>query len=269
MRKILNTKKIGHTGTLDPQATGVLPICIGKGTKVSDMLTNSDKEYIARVRLGETYDTEDVWGELISKTPCTHITKEQITDAANSFIGEIDQVPPMYSAVKINGKKLYEYARSGVEIERKSRKVTIRKISVEDFCDNEFTMRVSCSKGTYIRTLCSDIGKKLGVGAAMCALERTRSSVFTVEDALTLDRIKEYVQEGKALSITTPVDKLFEDYDKVSLNSRDTAGILNGMFLKVSLPDGKYRVYSDKNEFLCIAQATDNVLKTVKNFYAG
>ncbi len=269
MRKILGTKKVGHTGTLDPQATGVLPVCVGKGTKVSDMLTNSDKEYVARVTLGITTDTEDIWGEVIEKKDCSHITSDMICRVCESFVGEIEQVPPMYSAVKIGGKKLYEYARSGVEIERKSRKVTIHKITVEDFADGEFTMRVSCSKGTYIRTLCSDIGKKLGVGACMSALIRTKSSVFTLDMAKTIDEVRQVADSGEVEGLIIPVDELFKEFNEIRLDADRTAKILNGMFLNVPHPDGEYRVYSNKSEFICIGRVLDNTLRIVKNFYAN
>lgn len=269
MRKILGTKKVGHTGTLDPEATGVLPICIGKGTKVSDMLTNSDKEYVARVTLGKITDTEDIWGEVIEENDASHITEEMVKDAVKKFIGEIEQIPPMYSAIKINGKKLYEYARKGIEVERKSRIVTIKDIDVFGFKDGSFNMRVACSKGTYIRTLCHDLGASLGVGACMSELTRTKSSVFTIENALTLDQIKEKAEAGKVKDIIVPVDALFSDLEKIVLTEDYTAKILNGMFLNVKLPDGKYRVYGFDGAFVCVGQILDGTLKIVKNFYAG
>lgn len=269
MRKILGTKKVGHTGTLDPQATGVLPICVGKGTKVSDMLTCSDKEYIARVKLGITTDTEDIWGEVLTKTDSAHITLDVVKAAAEKFIGEISQTPPMYSAVKINGKKLYEYARSGVEVERKSRIVTIKEIEISDFENGEFSMRVACSKGTYIRTLCADIGKELGVGACMSALVRTKSAIFTLNEAKTLDDIRAIAENGGKESLIIPVDAVFSDLPDIRLDEKRTGQILNGMFLKTELPDGQYRVYGNGGDFLCVGKVENGVLKIVKNFYAG
>lgn len=269
MRKILGIKKVGHTGTLDPQATGVLPVCIGKGTKASDMLTNSDKEYIARVKLGTVTDTEDVWGEVLNQSDFSHITQDMIRAAAKKFVGEQTQIPPMYSAVKIGGKKLYEYARSGEEIERKSRTVTIHKIDIESFFEDGFSMRVMCSKGTYIRTLCSDIGKELGVGACMSALVRTKSSIFSIENALTLDQIRAHAEQGSINDIVIPVDALFNDMEKIILDAQNTEKILNGMFINVPRPDGEYRVYSHKGEFICVGKSENNILKIVKNFYAG
>ena len=269
MRKILGTKKVGHTGTLDPQATGVLPICVGKGTKVSDMLTCSDKEYIAKVKLGITTDTEDIWGEVLSETDCSHITEDAVKTAASGFIGEISQTPPMYSAVKINGKKLYEYARSGVEVERKSRTVTIKDIEISDFENGEFSMRVACSKGTYIRTLCADIGKALGVGACMTALVRTKSAMFTLDEAKTLDEIREIAEKGGKESLIIPTDAVFSDLNEIRLDAKRTQQILNGMFLNTDMPDGQYRVYGNGGDFLCVGKVADGILKIVKNFYAG
>ena len=269
MRKIMGIKKVGHTGTLDPQATGVLPICIGKGTKVSDMLTNSDKEYIAEVTLGITTETEDIWGEVTQKNDASHITEEMVKEASKKFVGEINQIPPMYSAVKIDGKKLYEYARKGVEVERKSRKVNISEIEILNFNNGKFDMRVACSKGTYIRTLCADIGKELGVGACMSALSRTKSSVFTLENAKTLDQIREIAQNGNKESLVIPTDALFSHLPKIQLDKKRTEQILNGMFLKTQLNDGEVRVYGFDGSFLCIAKVQDNTLKIVKNFYSG
>ncbi len=269
MRKVLGTKKVGHTGTLDPQATGVLPVCVGKGTKVSDMLTNSDKEYVARVRLGTTTDTEDIWGEVLTSADCSHITLDMVKNVASEFTGEIEQIPPMYSAVKIDGKKLYEYARSGTQVERKSRKVTIHSIDIEGFDSGEFTMRVSCSKGTYIRTLCADIGEKLGVGACMSGLIRTRSSVFTLDMARAIDEVKEIASKGEVGGLIIPVDALFTELPEIRLNDDYTAKILNGMFLSVPHGEGEYRVYSAKGEFICVGKVEDGLLKIVKNFYAN
>ena len=269
MRKILGTKKVGHTGTLDPQATGVLPICVGKGTKVSDMLTCSDKEYIARVRLGITTDTEDIWGEVLTKTDCSHITEDMVGDAAKKFVGEISQTPPMYSAVKVGGKKLYEYARSGIEIERKSRTVTIHSIDISDFENGEFSMRVSCSKGTYIRTLCADIGNTLGVGATMTALVRTKSAMFNLDSAKTLDEIRAIAENDDVKSLIIPTDAVFADLPEIHLDGKRTAQILNGMFLNVNFADDQYRVYGSEGDFLCVGNVENGILKIVKNFYAG
>lgn len=268
MRKILGIKKIGHTGTLDPQATGVLPVCIGKGTKVSDMLTCSDKEYIARVRLGVTTSTEDIWGEVLSKTDATGVSEDDVRRVASEFVGEISQLPPMYSAVKVGGKKLYEYARKGVEVERKSRTVQIKEIEIFDFEPCSFSMRVACSKGTYIRTLCADIGKKLVTGAVMSDLVRTKSGGFSINDAKTLDEIRSVAESGRADSLLVPVDKIFASLPEITVDARRTAQILNGMFLETNLSDGEYRVYGSVG-FLCVGRVENGKLKIVKNFYSG
>lgn len=268
MRRILGTKKVGHTGTLDPQATGVLPICVGKGTKVSDMLTNSDKEYLAEVTLGVTTDTDDIWGTVLKTEDVSGITDEMIISATKNFIGEIKQIPPMYSAIKINGKKLYEYARKGIEVERKERHVVIKDITVESIKGNKFTMRVACSKGTYIRSLCKDIGASLGVGACMSSLVRTKSSVFSLSQAKTINEIKEFAKKSNIDNLIIPVDTLFADFKEIILNQEDTAKMLNGMFLPTTLCDGKYRVYSDSKQFICVGMVENNILKIVKNFYA-
>lgn len=268
MRKILGIKKIGHTGTLDPQATGVLPICIGKGTKVSDMLTASDKEYVARVRLGLTTDTEDIWGGVLSETDASNVSEADVKRAAEAFLGEIEQIPPMYSAVKVGGKKLYEYARRGVEVERKSRKVNIKEIEIFGFSGNEFSMRVACSKGTYIRTLCADIGKALGTGAVMSGLVRTKSGGFSIESAKTLDEIRTIAESGGAESLVVPIDEIFSSLPKITLDGDRTKKMLNGMFLQTNLADGQYRVYGSVG-FICIGRAENGILKVVKNFYSG
>ena len=200
MRKVTGIKKIGHTGTLDPMATGVLPVCIGSATKMADMLTLSDKSYIAELVLGRTTDTQDADGKVLTECE-VNCSEEEIRCAVNSFVGEIEQVPPMYSAIKQNGKKLYELARQGIEVERKPRKVTINSIDILEISGERVKIDVSCSKGTYIRTLCEDIGKKLGAGAYMNTLRRTRTGQFTIEESHTLSEIKELKENGGIESI--------------------------------------------------------------------
>ena len=178
VRGILSYRKVGHTGTLDPEATGVLPICIGKGTKVSDMLMNSDKEYVAEVKLGVVTDTQDIFGEVIATSDASCVTLQNVEDAIRHFTGDIRQIPPMYSAIKINGQKMYDLARKGIEVERKPRNITVYSIELLNFEGDVFKIKVKCSKGTYIRTLCHDIGEYLGCGACMLSLRRTQSSAF-------------------------------------------------------------------------------------------
>ena len=214
LRGILGQKKIGHTGTLDPAATGVLPVCCGKATKICELLTNKDKTYQAVCRLGVITDTQDTTGKILEERTVKNITVEEIYQAVASFEGEIMQTPPMYSALKVNGKKLYELAREGKEVERKARPVTISKIKILQVNLEEqiFSMEVTCSKGTYIRTLCQDIGEKLGCGACMESLLRTRVSEFRLDGALRLQQIEELVQQ-EDFSFVQSVDSVFMQYD--------------------------------------------------------
>lgn len=216
LRGILHQKKIGHTGTLDPEATGVLPVCCGKATKVCELLTDKDKSYRAVCRLGIETDTQDLTGNILNKYDTGDLTEENIRKCVSEFQGDIMQIPPMYSALKVNGKKLYELAREGKTIERKARQVHIESIDIIDIDMGKyiFTMDVTCSKGTYIRTLCHDIGKKLGIAASMESLVRTRVSIFELKDAMTLSQIQKLADEDmdrlKEKIIT--VDSLFPDY---------------------------------------------------------
>lgn len=210
MRGILRMKKIGHTGTLDPDAEGVLPVCLGKGTKLCDMLTDRTKTYQAVLLLGRETDTQDISGQTLCEHPVT-VTEEEVQKAVMSFLGLYMQVPPMYSALKVNGKKLYELARAGKEVERKARPVEILDIRVENICLPRVTMTVTCSKGTYIRTLCHDIGRKLGCGGCMERLLRTRVDRFLLEDSLRLDEIEALRDAGTVEAHIMPVDTVFLD----------------------------------------------------------
>ena len=195
LRGIVGQKKIGHTGTLDPDATGVLPVCLGKATKLCDLLTDKNKTYEAVLLLGKTTDTQDITGEVLEEKSTEALTEEKVREAIEGFIGDYEQIPPMYSALKVNGKKLYELAREGKVIERKARPVKILDIQILEIDLPKVRMEVSCSKGTYIRTLCHDIGEKLGCGGCMESLIRTRVSTFRIEDAKTLDEIETLKQE--------------------------------------------------------------------------
>ena len=195
LRGILHQKKIGHTGTLDPDAVGVLPVCLGKGTKLCDMLTDTDKVYRAVLLLGFETDTQDMSGEVLAEKP-VNATEEQVRKAVNSFIGTYDQIPPMYSALKVGGKKLYELAREGKTVERAARRVTIHNIEIEEIALPRITMSVACSKGTYIRTLCHDIGQLLGCGGAMEELTRTKAGAFTIDKSITLAQVEALRDQG-------------------------------------------------------------------------
>lgn len=208
MRGICRQKKIGHTGTLDPQATGVLPVCLGSGTKLCDMLTDKDKEYVAELRIGMETDTQDMTGQILRESPVT-VSEEKVREAVLHFQGDYDQIPPMYSALKVDGKKLYELARAGKEVERKARRVQILEIEILEMALPVVKMRVACSKGTYIRTLCADIGKKLGCGGAMQSLQRTRVGNFTLKGAVTLAELEKLRDENLLEEILFPVESAF------------------------------------------------------------
>lgn len=210
MRGICRQKKIGHTGTLDPDATGVLPVCLGSGTKLCDMLTDKDKEYVAELLLGVETDTQDVSGQVLKQQEVT-VSEEQVREAIMSFQGEYMQVPPMYSALKVNGKKLYELARAGKEVERQARPVFIHEIEILELQLPVVKLRVACSKGTYIRTLCADIGEKLGCGGTMQSLMRTKVGSFSLEKAVTLSQLEAIRDEQGLESILYPVESAFAE----------------------------------------------------------
>jgi len=270
VRRIFSTRKVGHTGTLDPDATGVLPICIGKATKVADMLTNSDKAYVARVKLGITTDTQDISGNVLSQN-YPDVSWEALKEAVEKFTGEIEQIPPMYSAIKINGQKLCDLARKGIEVERKKRKITIYSSSVSDFDGENFSLTVNCSKGTYIRTLCHDIGAFLGCGAVMTELKRTASSIFSLENSYTLDELKN-MDEKMLKSTLMSIDTVFLDYDKLVIDENIKKRLVNGAKSFVNAKEGLFRVYDASGTFLCVGKVTNegnrNILTSVKTFYS-
>lgn len=214
-RKLYDTRQVGHTGTLDPMATGVLPVLIGRAVKASDYLMMHDKEYVAEMKLGITTDTEDVTGEILTRNENIP-SEEEVLATCESFVGKIMQVPPMYSALKVGGRKLVDIAREGGEVEREAREVEIYSLSAEKVSEDIYRMRVACSKGTYIRTLCADIGKKLGCGAAMASLVRTRTGNFTLEDSVTVEELDNMTFEER-LKLPRPVDSLFEELQKINV----------------------------------------------------
>ena len=260
LRGIVGQKKIGHTGTLDPDATGVLPVCLGKATKLCDMLTDKNKTYETVMLLGKTTDTQDVSGEVLSEADTSQLSEDMVQEAVLSFVGDYMQVPPMYSALKVNGKKLYELAREGIVIERKARPVTILDIQIIEMNLPRVRMEVSCSKGTYIRTLCNDIGEKLGCGGCMEELVRTRVSRFELKDSLTLDEVRTLKEEGRLEDVLVPIDQMFDAYETVLLKEEYISLIYNGnvFFPKhmknfVELTDGKMvRVYDNQGQFIAI-----------------
>lgn len=215
MRGILGQKKVGHTGTLDPEAEGVLPVCAGKGTKLCDMLTDHDKTYRATLLLGTDTDTQDTTGTVLAKKSTEGLSEEAVREAILSFIGSYDQIPPMYSALKVNGRKLCDLAREGIVVERKARPVTIYDLRIEEICLPEVVMTVSCSKGTYIRTLCHDIGEKLSVGGCMKTLLRTKVDRFLIEDSLTLAELQKRKDEGRLSEAVLPIETVFASYGEI------------------------------------------------------
>lgn len=267
IRRMTGIKKVGHTGTLDPDATGVLPLCIGNGTKVSDMLLESDKCYRAELILGKTTDTQDLSGNVLEEKE-VNLREEEIVKAANSFVGEIEQIPPMYSAIKQDGKKLYELARKGIEVERKPRRVTVNEITIVKIDKNTVTIDVDCSKGTYIRTLCSDIGEKLGCGGCMGDLRRTKAGMFNIDESHTVEEIEKLKENGKLGDIILPVDSVFMKYPKIQLNEKQVKSVTNGIRMTYKGVEGQtYRVYDNNNEFLCISKIEDGKLRLVKSFW--
>ena len=228
LRRICGQKKIGHTGTLDPDAEGVLPVCLGKATKVCDLLTDRDKEYVTVLRLGVETDTQDLTGNVIMEKDASGLAPAEVTDVIRSFVGVQEQIPPMFSAKKVNGKKLYEYAREGVEVKRKPESITIYGIDILDMNLPEVRLRVACSKGTYIRTLCHDIGQKLGVGGAMASLVRTKAAGYAIEQAHRLDEIAAMAEQGMLGELLQPVEDVFKDLPGISCRKEFDIPLLNG-----------------------------------------
>lgn len=276
LRGILHMKKIGHTGTLDPDAVGVLPVCVGKATKVCDLLTDRDKTYVAVVKLGVTTDTLDMSGTVLKEREVS-VTEEQLVSVLPDFTGEISQIPPMYSAIKINGKKLYELARKGQEVERKPRKVTIHELSLEavNQKEDEFTIRVTCSKGTYIRSLCQDIGDRLGCGAAMKSLVRTRVGQFSVDSAKTLSEIESFCRQNEPEGLLLPIDSVFEQYAACRVEEKAMRYLKNGnpvacYFCDYRAVQGeKVRMYDSNGEFYAIYryEEADKMYRVEKMFH--
>lgn len=274
MRGIFGQKKIGHTGTLDPDAQGVLPVCLGKATKVCDLLTDKDKVYKATMLLGIQTDTLDISGKICNKA-VVNVTEQQVRDVISTFVGTIEQVPPMYSALKVNGKKLYELAREGKTIERKARKVIIYDITIDEICLPEVVMTVSCSKGTYIRSLCDDIGTKLGCYGCMKDLLRTKVACFDIGDAYKISEIEKLKE-----SIVLPVDMLFENIPAVNTVLMAQKLIENGNRIPAEMinadgnkqrkydDEGRYRIYNPEDSFVGIYtyKAETDDFKPVKIF---
>ena len=279
LRGILKQKKIGHTGTLDPAAEGVLPVCLGKGTKLCDMLTEKEKTYRAVLLLGKTTDTQDTTGEVLSEQEVS-CTEEEARKAVESFQGEYDQIPPMYSALKVNGKKLCDLARAGKTVERKARRVIIHEIVLESVELPRITMTVTCSKGTYIRTLCQDIGERLGCGGCMESLMRIRSGRFSIEESVRLSDVEKAMQEGCIEKLVLPVDQMFAAYPAVYVKGEFRRLIENGNAVTLDMLTGqsetaetlegsRVRLYDEDGCFFAVYawKESRERLEPVKMFY--
>ena len=264
VKRILNEKKVGHAGTLDPNATGVLPILVGKATKISKYLIEHDKSYEAIIKLGEKRSTGDIEGDIVEKKEIKldKYTSEDIQNILNMFLGKTKQIPPMYSAIKVNGKKLYEYAREGKEVELKERDIEIFNIQLKnvDYENQEISYIVDCSKGTYIRTLCEDIAKKLNTVGYMKELTRLRVDKFNISNAITLEKLEEKKNNSNFEDII-PIESLFSDKPKIILTNKKENLFLNGVKLTFNNEDGTYLIYNEKKSYVGLGIIKDNLLK--------
>ena len=265
LRGALGEKRVGHAGTLDPMATGVLPVFVGRATRAVQYAESGEKEYAATLRLGLTTDTQDVWGNTLEEKPVPPDAGERLSALLPKFTGEIEQIPPMYSAVKIGGKKLYELARKGQEVERKPRAVTIQELEVTGSQGGtDFSLRVRCSKGTYIRTLCHDMGQALGCGGTMAALRRSMACGFTLDQSHTLEEI---LNHPAPTALLLPVDSLFSDRPALTLTERQADRLSHGGSFSTPAPTGEYRAYSPGGDFLALCKVSDGTLSAIKSFF--
>ncbi len=264
LRGVFKTRRIGHGGTLDPMATGVLPVFVGRATRAVEFFEHAEKTYEATLRLGISTDTEDITGQVLEEKSVS-VTKEEFLQALESFRGEIFQIPPMYSAIKINGQKLCDLARRGKEVERKPRPVTIYTLQCLAFEGATAKLRIHCSKGTYIRTLCKDIGAALGCGGCMESLRRVTAGEYVISQAVTMETLINAEDPGGFL---LPTDSLFASYPAVNLTEKQTLRCRNGNAFSVSLEPGTYRAYSPEGEFLMLAKVEDGVMSTIKSFFS-
>ena len=267
LRGIYQQRRIGHSGTLDPMATGVLAVFLGRGTRAVELCENDEKEYVAELLLGTVTNTQDITGEVLEQQT-VNVSQPQLEQVLETFLGPQQQIPPMYSAVKIGGKKLYELARKGQNVERKPRNIVIRELELQRFDGKTAQLRVVCSKGTYIRTLCHDIGAALGVGGCLSSLRRTRAGRFSLADCVTLEKIQQAREQGNHMALLRPVDSLFACYPALYLGEKETLRCKNGAENAIpGVPDGDYRVYGPGNEFLMLGKSQNGVLRTVKSFF--
>ena len=263
LRRVFQTRRIGHGGTLDPMATGVLPVFVGRGTRGVEFFEHAEKTYETVLRLGLTTDTEDISGEVLTRCDA-FVTGEQLENVLERFRGEILQVPPMYSALKINGQKLVDLARKGKTVERQPRPITIHELTLLGMEAEGIRLRVRCSKGTYIRTLCKDIGEALGCGGCMAALRRVQAGEYTVGEAVPLQELLNCENPEQYLR---PVDSMFRNYPAVTLSEKQELRCRNGNSFTLGINDGTYRAYGKSGEFLMLAKVSDGVMSTIKSFF--
>lgn len=266
LKGIMRQRRIGHSGTLDPMATGLLVVFAGRATRAVEFAEADSKRYIAHLRLGISTDTQDTTGKVL-QSGSVHVSETELLQVLTEFEGQIDQIPPMYSALKVNGQKLYDIARKGGEVERKARKITIHSIKFLGMAGEDYILDVSCSKGTYIRTLCHDIGERLGCGGCMSSLRRINAGVFSVDDAYSLEEVQHAADSGELEKLLRPVDSLFSDYPEYIASASQQKRIKNGNEFRVDAADGQYRVYSDVGEFLMLGRAENGSMKTIKSFF--
>lgn len=263
LRRVFGTRRIGHGGTLDPMATGVLPVFVGRATRAVEFFEHAEKTYETVLRLGITTDTEDMTGTVLTEENVS-FTEEQLQETLAAFRGEILQVPPMYSALKVNGQKLCDLARKGKTVERQPRPITIHELTLVERGENTLRLRVRCSKGTYIRTLCKDIGEKLGCGGCMESLRRVAAGEYTIDEAVPLQTLLDTEEPEKYLR---DVDTMFRNYPAVTLTANQETRCRNGNAFSVSLAPGTYRAYSQGGEFLMLAKVDGGVMSTIKSFF--
>ena len=263
LRRVFNTRRIGHGGTLDPMATGVLPVFVGRATRGVEFFEHAEKTYETVLRLGITTDTEDITGTVLTEQDA-FVTGEMLEEVLEKFRGDIMQVPPMYSALKVNGQKLYDLARRGKEVERQPRPITIHELTLLGMEAEGIRLRVRCSKGTYIRTLCKDIGQALGCGGCMAELRRVAAGEYTAQEAVPLQELLETENPEQYLR---PVDSMFRNYPQVTLSEKQEIRCRNGNSFSVQMADGTYRAYSREGEFLMLAKVESGVMSTIKSFW--
>ena len=263
LRRVFQTRRIGHGGTLDPMATGVLPVFVGRGTRGVEFFEHAEKAYEAVLQLGITTDTEDISGEILEKQD-VHISETEFTEILSQFRGKIMQVPPMYSALKVNGQKLCDLARKGKTVERQPREIEIFELTLLEFSGDTARLRVRCSKGTYIRTLCKDIGEALGCGGCMAQLRRVQAGEYTIDEAVPLQTL---LDADTPEDFLRPVDSMFRNFPAVTLSDKQEKRCRNGNSFSIALDPGTYRVYSKDNEFLALSRVEDGVMSTIKSFF--